>query len=364
MGLLHTIIFSRVVGAALVVGGVMGYLETTRPKRTVVQELDRDLGWYMLPNQSHFDRHLAIREDINEYGFRGVSWAPAPAEGVTRIAVVGSSMTYGSSVAFEHLYTTLLEAQLRAAGVKCEVLNCAEQGYTLEQTVKSLTLRVSKLRPHVVLYAFADQDAKPFVSAGVPPTGDLRPWLTRTELFRLWRYDFKPWFDTYGFENPKPPWLSQQEIEKNKKLNELFAGSPFAPEMMPLWDKAGQGFQALWLATRACGAKLAITVFPQRPQAMNVKFSGPEHIVRRALKEKDGAYYIDSITAIQEAMKPIRERMLSAPTPEIANAAYANDGNADPADVYQASDRGHYNEHGMEVIAAALRVGLLPLLQK
>lgn len=359
------LLLSRTVGAALVLGGLFGWLESTRPPRTVIQELDRELGWVILPSQSHFDRHLKIPEVINQWGFRGKEWTPEPAAGVTRIAILGSSMTYGSSVQFEDLYTSRVESQLSAAGERVEVLNCGVQGYTISQAVKCYELKVRPLRPKVVVYALVDQDVKAAEFHGVPPRGDLRPWITRTEFYRRTQYEWQDKLKKAAPENPKPGWLSAQQTEKLLKTNDLLANNPFAPEMMPLWEEAGRQLERFREAVRADGASFVVTVLPQRPQALNPQFVGPELVVRKALAGKDGAYYVDAIRPIQEALTPLREKLRAA-SPSEAGAIYRNAGEAHGKDLYQVDDRndlGHFAERGMEVIAAALSQGLRPLVK-
>ncbi len=364
--LARTILGWRTAGAFLAVAAIHVPLEAGRPKRTVIQELDAELGWVMVPNQVHHDQFLRTEERINAYGFRGSDWSPEPEPGVTRIAVLGSSMTYGSCVDFERIYPTRLESRLREAGIAAEVLDCAVQGYVLEQSMLNYRHRVRALRPGVVVVAFADQDVKPFVRYGVPPRGDLRPDLTRTEFYRRFQYELQPALRRLAPENPEPPWVAARKAEESRKnglLNEQLAVDPFTPEVMPLWERARGTMEELLRDVRADGAQLVITVLPQRPQAIDPSIPGPDVVWKRFAASREGCTYVDVIEDLRSSMAPLRARLETARTPEERWAALHLAVAEHPAEAYLRDKGGHFGEHGMEVIASALARGLEPLLR-
>ena len=177
----------------------------------------------MIPNQHHFDRFLKIPEDINSFGFRGGEWSREKRPGVERIAVLGSSMTYGSSVSLEKIYTTILEERLAADGVKSEVFNCAVQGYRFEQSVRNYERNVFQLSPDVVIVAFADQDVQPMDEYGVPPKGTSARGSPAPSSTGAANSDWKDWLKKRAPENPKPSWA---KTNKAQEINESSSRLP------------------------------------------------------------------------------------------------------------------------------------------
>lgn len=353
--------FQRTLGGLLVAGGLVGYLEWGRPRRTVIQEPDPYMGWRMIESQVHHDRFLKIEERINSYGFRGNEWNITKTAGTVRIAAQGSSMTYGSSVPFESLYTTQLEQFLTNGGVRSEVFNCAVQGYTLEQCVRNYETRVSNFKPDYLIQAFADQDVHPMDTPPVVPRGDLRPWITRSEFFRKYQYEWQDRFRKWFPESPVPGWVGPS---KKNIQNQLLQQNPFAPELMPLWEEAERKMTRLHDLVVGDGGKLVITVLPQPPQTMNPLFQGPEVVWKRfAAARPETCIYVDSIEALRAAVAPIRQRITELKDPGEIYKWTANLGNVAPDHVYHGDVGGHFNEKGMHVIAEALAKGLLPAVK-
>lgn len=365
MNRLQRILTSRLAGALLVAAAVHATLQFTAPRRTIVQELHPYLGWYMLPNQDQWDTFLKIPEHINSFGFRGGEWNLQKSEGTVRIAVQGSSMTYGSSVEFSNIYSTLLEKALREAGVQAEVYNFAVQGYTLEQSVRNYEKNIVNFKPDYLIQAFADQDVKPMEPPSTPPAGDLRPWLARTEYYRKFQTIWRPFVKSLAPENPTPSWAGESKRKKQEAINYKLVTDPYAAEMIPMWERAREAMERLYKLTNAGGTKLIITVLPQPPQAFDRRFAGPEFYWKRfAAEHTDGCYYLDCIEALRTEIEPVRERILSSPDAASRERLINNFGNADPRHVYHGDKGGHFNENGMRVIAQALAEGLQPLLKK
>ncbi|HKE01956.1 MAG TPA: hypothetical protein VKE69_13155 [Planctomycetota bacterium] len=324
---------SRTFGAIVVAAGVFGGLELAKPRRTVVQELDPVLGWRMLPSQHAFDRHLNHAEDVNSFGFRGPEWRVERTPGVARIACLGSSMTFGSTLAYEDTYPAILERLLGERGTRVEILNFAVQGYMLEQSLRSYRVNVRRFRPDVVLLAIADQEIKPMETFGVAHCADLRPWLVRTEYYRRVVLGGSAGLPP---ERPLPPSLVAEKRKKNEELNAKLAGKPASPELAPLWYRARDTMESLRGEVAGDGARLAITVLCQRPQALGLVEFGPDVVWRDFAKGRERCEYVDVVHDLQTAMKE--------------------------GELYQTDDPGHFAERGMRVIAAALARELPRLL--
>ncbi|MFN0205764.1 MAG: hypothetical protein ACKVS6_05565 [Planctomycetota bacterium] len=360
---------SRTAGALLAIGAIFGYLEYTRGPRGVIQEIDSYLGWYMMPNQDHHDRSGTIAEHINSFGFRGNEWTLQKREGVTRIAVLGSSMTYGSSVEFDKIYTSLLEKLLNERGLNVEVLNCAVQGYKFEQDVRNYEKKVSNVKPDILIQAFADQDVQEMDPPGTVPKADLRPWITRTDFYYKFQYVWQPWVRRLAPESPIPKWAVNN---KSMVINEKLQSQPFAPELMPLWEKAVSRMNDLNEMVRRDGGQLMITVLPQPPQTMNTQFVGPEFIWKRFVHKQTNCTYLDVVTSLQKHIEPFRQRFVRSKDGREQWILQTNmrdkDPNyaiqPDPNHVYHGDVGGHFNETGMLVIATALADQLEKVIRK
>jgi hypothetical protein len=100
---------------------------------------------------------------VSTAGTRGAEFAPAPAPGTLRIAVVGDSETFGAALAEATTLPAVLEraiGELAAAGAACtaEVLNFGFPGYNLEQVLHVATTRAVAAAADVVVYYYVLND--------------------------------------------------------------------------------------------------------------------------------------------------------------------------------------------------------------
>jgi len=361
VSLLASVLRSRTLGAAVALAAIFLALEKARARRTVVQELDARLGWRMLPSQHAFDRHLEKTEDINAFGFRDREWTLEKKPGTTRIALLGDSMTYGSTVELDRTYPRLLEKRLRDRGLDVEVMNFAVQGYTLEQSARNYVENVRRFRPDVVVMPLVDQDVKPMAPAADPPRGDLRPILLRTGFYNWVLYAARPKLPRASLADAAPESVRKKRTKDLEDENFRLAVKTFEPEFRPWWQRALQTLEALHRDVRADGGALVLTVLPQRPYALDPEVLGPDVVCRDFAKSHAGATYAAVTPAVQEAMRPIREAIAAAKSEEERKKAYET---TDPPNVYQKTDAGHFNEAGMEVIASALTLELEKVIRE
>jgi len=101
-----------------------------------------------------------VHIEINRHGFRGEDWSDTPAEGTTRIAVLGDSQTLAEGVDLPDTFPAQLERHLtaRAPETSYEVLNYGVLGYNAEQELVILRDRVLPQRPDVVLLDYVSND--------------------------------------------------------------------------------------------------------------------------------------------------------------------------------------------------------------
>jgi lysophospholipase L1-like esterase len=95
---------------------------------------------------------------INSLGLRGPETAIEKPPGVERVAVLGDSIAFGYWVDEKDAFPRQLEAMLRAAGERVEVLDFGVPGYNLDQEIEVLRARALEFSPDVVVVAFCLND--------------------------------------------------------------------------------------------------------------------------------------------------------------------------------------------------------------
>jgi hypothetical protein len=113
---------------------------------------------------------------INHQGMRSdrdVSYEKPP--GVKRIVSLGDSFTIGFEVDADKCFSSILEAELRQAGLDVEVLNAGVSGYSNAEELLYLERELIKYAPDLVLVSFYGNDVE----------DNLRTQLFRSEAGRL-----------------------------------------------------------------------------------------------------------------------------------------------------------------------------------
>lgn len=87
----------------------------------------------------------------NALGFRGAEIAREKPPGTSRVVALGASTTYGIYVEPAETYAAVLEARLRAAGRRVEVVNAGVPGWVSTESARSLESRILPLEPDLVV---------------------------------------------------------------------------------------------------------------------------------------------------------------------------------------------------------------------
>lgn len=119
---------------------------------------------------------FGIEYRTNSQGFRDREFDEKKKDGVSRIACVGDSVTFGYGIAAQCVFPKVLERELNAGGISAEVLNLGIPGndvYGNGRVVKTLALRFS---PDTIVYQFGLNDFKGLkAAASVPSTAEAKP---------------------------------------------------------------------------------------------------------------------------------------------------------------------------------------------
>lgn len=113
--------------------------------------------------------------------------AETPERGVTRLAIQGDSITYGSGVRnWTDVYPSRLLDQLTAAGHRYDIRVQAAEGYNMNHHADHLPRLVDQYAPDVLVYQWYANDLDIFGRAPMPP----RPWQlwSRHGAARTWSY--------------------------------------------------------------------------------------------------------------------------------------------------------------------------------
>lgn len=119
---------------------------------------DPILNWRFLPNSTKQDGNVISH--YNSAGFRDVEHAVERPAHVTRVVVVGDSVTEGSGVKQEELFVSHVQALL---GSRYEIINLGMGGLNTPQEIHLLEVEGLKYKPDVVVLNFVLNDCDFFV---------------------------------------------------------------------------------------------------------------------------------------------------------------------------------------------------------
>lgn len=251
----QTLGWRTLAAVCVLVGFDRGLYHVGNHGKWIVQERHPHLGWQMLPNQNGWSRFYEVRETTNDLGYRGADWPTAPkavrralgkdapaispvegdarTDGELRIAVVGNSMTYGSSVEDGDVWTVqlqeLLVEELRRRGDQrpVHVQNFAVQGYVFEQMARTFEQRIAPFLPDILLVPNTTYDLAPMPRPEPSFDYPLRPWVVRTAIsdFALRKVQ--------GRWMPRPPAPNKidAEVESAANRERWDAASPRARDV-------------------------------------------------------------------------------------------------------------------------------------
>jgi|GEM_PF-1400010 len=95
---------------------------------------------------------------INAAGFRDREYELAKPAGTYRIVALGDSITFGTRLALDEIWTEQLEARLAAVGHDAEVLNFGVDGFDTEDEVAFLVDKALPYEPDMVVVAYCYND--------------------------------------------------------------------------------------------------------------------------------------------------------------------------------------------------------------
>ncbi len=295
---------------------------------TATEQSER-YGWRMLPDQDAWSRDLDVPERINTMGFRDREWAPAPAEkdtSVYRVAVVGNSMTYGTSVAVEETWPRVLEQRL-AADFEARgdpravvVMNFAVQGYVYEQMARVWEDHVQPYRPDLFIVPVHPHDIVPMA-----PAHDDAEYDFRTTVLRSATFDWLNKRVINRWVPPVPPSpAARAAARRHQQLDAAIGERPFSRDAASFWveqalgrpeqrDESGVVLSEamtglLPLAEEqlaAWGGKLALVSLPRWRQAFEPGLLSAASKLAPLAARADNIFHVDPMPGFHGPMQPV-----------------------------------------------------------
>lgn len=150
--LIVSLIFSFIIGEISL--RLLGYAGAPESLIGNIRHIDDPiLNWRFVPNSTVQDGNVVSH--YNSAGFRDVEHAVEKPLHVTRVAVVGDSVTEGSGVRQEELFASHLQALL---GSGYEIINLGMSGLNTPQEIHILDVEGMKYAPDVVVVNFILND--------------------------------------------------------------------------------------------------------------------------------------------------------------------------------------------------------------
>ena len=144
-------------------GAILGGTEATlrfggRPSGAFAGWFQGPLGLYPQNTELTMPGAISWRIKTNAWGFRGGNLSLEKPAGVTRVAMVGDSVTDGFLVGEENTYPAQTERALAEKGVSVEVINAAHGGATIDKELAILRDAVARFTPDIVVLTFVTND--------------------------------------------------------------------------------------------------------------------------------------------------------------------------------------------------------------
>ncbi|MDC1037845.1 SGNH/GDSL hydrolase family protein [Candidatus Marinimicrobia bacterium] len=150
---------------------------------------DPYISWKLTPNINKYFKTKMFT--TNSLGLRNPEIQLNKQIGITRIAVLGRSVTMGAGVNDDEVYTRVLQKKLDEWKPDAyEIINCAVGGYNIKQMAEYYESYVSLLKPDLVFLPITKSDLTKFIpdkplpfEAAIPEHTNLRYYLSFSFIY-------------------------------------------------------------------------------------------------------------------------------------------------------------------------------------
>ncbi len=203
-----------------------------------------------------FTRKPHVNRETNAMGFRDREHASSKTPGVTRILVLGDSVTQGFGVESDQVYTRRLEELLNQSTRRFEVINFGMSQYSTVQEIAALEELGLVLAPDLVVLAYVLNDPT--------PDGDINDFFARDRgPFLLWS-------------------LLRQRARDYRRRHSLNAQMPgcrvhdYYSRMhcdVPQWEASKDALSRLAELSRQHGFAVLVVIFPLLDPGVSTSFA-------------------------------------------------------------------------------------------
>ncbi len=280
-----------------------------------VQERSERFGWTMLPSQAAWSRDLTVPESINAYGFRDRDWNPPRRDpsgtpvadpSVFRLAFVGNSMTYGTSVDVDEGYPRVVEKLLseefarRGDPRRVECMNFAVQGYVFEQMARVYEDVIADWRPDLLVVPVHPHDITPMKPASDDADYDFREQILRTATHDLLQQEV---IDKWIPPVPNPETLAV--ARDYQRIDDAVTFAPFSKDMNTYWEAYLQRLDQVAADLAAHGGKLVVVNLPRWRKLFQPSLREATSRLQPFANSRETVLLVDPVPDFVAPMQPV-----------------------------------------------------------
>lgn len=341
-----------------------------------VSEQSERYGWRMLPSQAAWSRDLTVPEQINAAGFRDREWEAAPEakdDGLYRVAIVGNSMTYGTSVPIEDTYGRVLERRIDAAlddagdPRAARVMNFAVQGYVFEQMARVYDDLIAPYRPDLLVIPVHPHDITPMKPSADDAPYDFRELVMRTAWYDLLqRHVVNRWI-------PPVPSRNRAKLNQHAALDQAITTRPFAREHDRYWEAMLKRVDGIVARQAEHGGSVVLMTLPRWRKLFQPQLLEATRRLAPYARSREGVLHVDPVPAFVAPMQPVVDELAAKGidatfAADLSELTYVDDAGVErpateldtgAASLFLLDDVGHYTARGHGVIADQLAEALI-----
>ncbi len=367
---------ARVIGArtfvvVVLLVGLEFALRSAGYGQWTVNEQSERYGWRMLANQSAWSRDLTVPERINSQGFRDRDWAAPPAQkdaSLFRVALVGNSMTYGTSVPIEETFGRVLEGllddELDARGDTRDalVMNFSTQGYVFEQMARVYDDVIAPYEPDVLIIPVHPHDIAPMKPSADDAEYDFRDFILRTATYDLLqRTVINRWL-------PPIPSSDRGKLNRHSAIDHAITTRPFAKEHNPYWEAMLKRIDGIAERQAEHGGSIVLMTLPRWRKLFQPQLLEATRRLAPYSRARDGIEHVDPVPSFAPPMQPVLDEIEARGldvtfTNDLSTVTFTDESGAERngteldtagASLFLLDDVGHYTSRGHGVIGRQL----------
>jgi lysophospholipase L1-like esterase len=203
----------------------------------------------------------------NPFGLRSFHVNEDKPDGVRRIVVLGDSFTWGDQIAeLESTWPYVMERALRDRGLKVQVLNLAEPGFTTVNSAERLELLGWRFQPDLVVLQFLLNDPLPSAPGG---RAESESW-----LFPVW--NLPPEIEAVRRHSYLYAFLNDRSVALQMRYQFRDGYASLFDDDFVGWKDCRRAMESMTLSCRGRGLPIMMAVFPALQGALDETYEHRE----------------------------------------------------------------------------------------